>query len=84
LNTNDPDLWVVTFTTDDSDPHWETRSSMVGTEEQLSRLVDLKRLPYGARLLKGKAAARYLKRSLKDEQRYQREQLVKSRAGGAN
>jgi hypothetical protein len=84
LNPNDSDLWVVTFTIDDSDPHWETRSSIVGTEEQLGRLVDLKCLPYGARLLKGKAAARYLKRSLKDEQRYQREQLVKRRAGGAN
>jgi hypothetical protein len=83
-NSNESDLWVLTFTTDDSDPHWETRSSIVGTEEQIARVLDLKRLPYGARLLKGKQAARYLRQSLKEEQRYQREQLAKRQAGGAN
>ena len=84
MNSNEPDLWVLTFTIDDPDPQWETRNSIVGTAEQLARMVDLKHLPYGARLLKGKAATRYLKRSLKEEQRYQREQLVKRRTGGVN
>src|SRR5260370_39081857 len=61
------DLWVLTFTVDDSDPNWETRQTVVGTREQLAKLFDLKRLPYGARLLKGKAATRYLKRGFKEE-----------------
>lgn len=82
--SSENDLWVLTFTLDDSDPDWETRSSIVGTAEQLAKLFDLQRLPYGARLLKGKQARRYLKRGLRDEQRYQLEQLAKRRAGGRN
>jgi hypothetical protein len=77
-------LWVLTSVLDDSDPRWQTRQSIVGTREQLAKLFDLNRLPYGMRLLKGKAAARYIKLSLKYERRYQREQQLKRQAGGAS
>jgi len=54
-------LLVLTFIVDDSDPNWETRNTVIGTREQLSTMFDLARLPYGAHLLKGKAAARFIK-----------------------
>jgi hypothetical protein len=78
------DLWVLTFVVDDSDPSWQTRNSVIGTAESLSNLFDLTRLPFGARLLKGKQAARYIKQSIKEEQRYNQEQRTKREAGGVN
>ena len=47
--------------------------------ERLSRGV-----PFGWRLLKGKRARRFLKWSLRQEARYQREQAASKAAGGAN
>jgi hypothetical protein len=82
--TNKSDLWVLTFVVDDSDPNWEVRNSVVGKPEDLAAIVNINKLPYGARLLKGKQASRYIKQSLKEERRYQREQKLKQQAGGRN
>ncbi len=82
--TTSDDLWVLSFTVDDSHPHWETRQTVVGTREQLAKLFDLSRLPPGARLLKGAEARQYLVTAFREERKYQREQLTKRRAGGSN
>ena len=79
------DLLVLTGVVDSSDTDWDVRATVVGTWEQVNAVVDLsKGIPFGWRLLRGKQARRFLKRSIKAESRYQREQAASKAAGGPN
>ena len=79
------DFLVLTRIVDSSDPFWDQSATIMGTLEQINAVVDLSRgVPFGWRLLKGKRARRFLKWSLRQEARYQREQAASKAAGGAN
>lgn len=78
------DLWVVTFQVDSADPYWGIANTIIAKPEKLATLFDLSALPFGARLLKGKQAKRFIKQAVKDEKRFQRELEFKRKAGGAN
>jgi hypothetical protein len=76
---------VLTRVVDDSDPHWDLNTTIVGTLEQLNAIVDLsKGVPHGWRLLRGKRARRFLKWATTHEIRWQREQAAQKVAGGVN
>jgi hypothetical protein len=75
------ELWVLTRVTDASDAAWDSCTTMVGTRETIRRLFDFSRgVPSGWRLFKGKRARRWLKNSLKDELRYQRDKRAREKA----
>jgi hypothetical protein len=79
------DLLVLTRVIDASDPYWDQNATIIGTMEQINAIVDLSEgVPYGWRLLRGKKARRFLKRSMKAESRWQREQAAKQATGGLN
>jgi hypothetical protein len=84
MNEQKNDIWVVTFTVDTPDPHWATANTIIARPEKMAELFDLSALPFGARLLKGKQARRFLKQAVKHEQRFQREMKFNRNAGGAN
>jgi hypothetical protein len=79
------ELWVLTWVVDStSDPYWNTSQTIIASPAKLSSMFNLHRLPYGARLLKGKQAARFIKWSAKQEARYRREQDQKRKMDGQN
>jgi hypothetical protein len=78
------ELWVLTQVIDSSDSYWNTSSTVVATPQKMAAMFDLRKLPYGVRLLKGKAAKRYLKWAAKEEARYQREQISRGKMNGEN
>jgi hypothetical protein len=76
---------VITRVIDASDPHWDLRTTLMGTREQISAIVDLsKGTPFGWQLLRGKRARRFLKLAAKHEIRWQREQAARRATGGVN
>lgn len=78
-------LCVLTRVVDDSDPHWNYALTIVDTIEGLRRKFDLSQgVPYGWRLIRGKAAQRFLKWMTREEMKYQREQESKRRCAGNN
>jgi len=82
----EPELWVLTREIDSqSDPFWNESLTIAGTPDRIRSMFDLSNgVPYGWRLLKGKQAQRFMRDSLKAEQRYQREQRAKEKFGGEN
>jgi hypothetical protein len=82
---NDQKLCVLTRNVDSSDPCWDENITIVDTIEGLRTRFDLSRgVPFGWRLLKGKAARRYLERGLREEARYQKQQAAKLAGIGRN
>ena len=76
---------VLTKIVDDSDPFWNTNTTVCGSPAQVKAVFDLSAgVPYGWRLLKNKAARRFLKWSLREEMRWQREQQAKENFAGNN
>jgi len=76
------DLWVLTRVLGTADPIWDHCATLLGTRETLRAMFDLsKGVPYGWRLLKGKQARRFLRDSLKEELRYQRDKRARQKAG---
>ena len=72
------EFWVLTKVTDDSDPLWNESTTISGTPETVRALFDLSRgVPHGWRLLKGKAAHRFIHKAVK-ELRYQRIKQIRS------
>lgn len=84
MNNDYDQVWVLTQVVDDVDSAWDLSATLVAAPAKMAELVDLHRLPFGTRLLKGKQARRFLKWSQKQEARWQREQKLKRQAGGAN
>jgi hypothetical protein len=84
MNAQENNLWILTFTVDTTDPKWELRNSIVGTPEKLASMFNLNQLPHGVRLLKGKQAARYMKRAIREEREFHRERQFMSQAGDRN
>ena len=79
------EFWVLTRVVDDSDCYWNTNTTICGSPERIRSLFDLNAgIPYGWRLLKNKQARRFLKWSLREEARWQREASAKKNFGGAN
>jgi hypothetical protein len=79
------EIWVLTVVIDgQSDPHWDTASSIVATPKKMKEMFNLSHLPHGVRLLKGKAAVRFLSWGEKQEARWQREQKSKNKMSGEN
>jgi hypothetical protein len=78
------DLWIVTTLVDSGDPAWKTATTIVATPERMAELFDLNDLPFGAKLLKGAAARKFLQRAVRHEKRFQRELAFKRKAGGRN
>jgi hypothetical protein len=81
----DDEFCVLTRVIDSSDPNWDYSATVIGTLEFIERSFDLcKGVPFGWRLLRGKKARRFLRWSLKQELPYQREQQIRTAAGGDN
>jgi hypothetical protein len=79
------EFFVLTRVIDGSDPDYDLRTTIMGTWSQINAVVDLSRgVPDGWQLLKGKRARRFLRRSLKHEYRWQREQEAQAKIGGPN
>jgi hypothetical protein len=79
------DLCVLTRITNSSDPLWDESLTIIDTLAGLRSKFDLSRgIPYGWRLLKGKAARRFIRDSLREERRYQRQQAAKNAGVGRN
>jgi hypothetical protein len=80
------EFWVLTRIIDTvSDPYWDQSATVCGSPEQINNVFDLsKGVPFGWRLLKNKQARRFLKWSLKEEVRWQREEAAKQKFGGSN
>jgi hypothetical protein len=78
------ELWVLSLLVDGSDCYWDERMTFVDTPEKLGSRFDLHRLPYGALLLKGRRAKRFLKQCFISELRWRREQKTKVQIGGPN
>jgi hypothetical protein len=84
MNEQD-NLWVVTSQCDTGDPSWAVATTIIAPPQKLAELFgDLNSLPFGARLLKGKQAKRFIKQAVRDEKRFQRELKFKGQAGGRN
>jgi hypothetical protein len=82
---NDPKLCVLTRITDSSDPCWDENITIVDTLEGLRARFNLSRgVPFGWRLLRGKAARRHLERGLRQEARYQKQEAAKLAGIGRN
>jgi hypothetical protein len=82
---DDDELCVLTRVIDSSDPNWDCSATVIGTLESIKSSFDLsKGVPFGWRLLRGKQARRFLKRSLREEARYQAEQALRKAGGGDN
>ena len=76
------ELWVLTRAIGTVDPIWNEQCTIVGTPERIRGLFDLSRgLPFGWRLLKNKRARRFLRDSLREELRYQRDKRARAKAG---
>jgi hypothetical protein len=84
MNEQENDLWVLTVTIDTPDPRWAQANTIIARPGKMAELFDLSALPFGARLLKGKQAKRFLKQAIRHEQRFQREMKFNRNAGGAN
>ena len=70
-----PNLCVLTRVIDSTDPCWDKSLTLIDTIEGLRDKFDLSRgVPYGWRLLKGKAALRFIKRMNSEEIAYQEQQ----------
>jgi len=79
----DPELWVATRVIDGADPYWDTTATVIGPPERI-RAMFPNGIPFGWRLFKGKAASRFLRRSMQEEIHYQREQQARKKFGGEN
>jgi hypothetical protein len=76
------EIWVLVRVIDTSDPLWDRYYTIVGTPEKIRGMFDLTDgVPFGWRLLKGKRAMRWIRHSLKEEIRYQRDQAARGEAG---
>lgn len=82
--TAKPEVVVLSLLVEGSDPAWDLRTMIVGTQETLERQFDLRRLPFGALLLRGKQARRFLKKSMREEVRYRREKTARDKMSGKN
>jgi hypothetical protein len=80
---NDPKLCVLTRVTDSSDPCWDENITIIDTLEGLRARFGTV-VPFGWRLLKGKAARRHIERALREERRYQKQQTAKLAGIGRN
>ena len=72
------ELWILSLLVDGADPLWDQRATVIGSPEKLAAMYDPKHLPYGAILLKGKQAKRFLKQVMKDEIKYQKQEAMKT------
>jgi hypothetical protein len=80
-NINKDELWVLTRVVDESDPMWDCHGTILGTAKQIRNIFDLSQgIPFGWRLLKGKAARRWIRYSIREERRYQRDKAVRDKA----
>jgi hypothetical protein len=72
---NDPkQMCILTRTVDSGDAFWNEAITIIDTLEGLRARFDLSRgVPFGWRLLRGKAARRHIERGLRDEARYQKQ-----------
>jgi hypothetical protein len=69
-----PDLCALTRVIDSSDPCWDVSTTIVDTLEGLRAKFDLSNgVPYGWRLLKGKAARKHIQRAIREERRYRQQ-----------
>jgi hypothetical protein len=75
---DEQELHVLSIVVDGSDPEWDERMIIVGTQAKLATMFDLTQLPAGAILMKGKAAKRFLAKGMQDEAAYQKQQAMKS------
>jgi hypothetical protein len=80
------EFWVLSKVVDTtSDPDWDTALVIVGTPDSIRSQFDLSRgLPTGWKLLRGKAARRFLEAGANEELHWRREQRTRQAAGGAN
>jgi hypothetical protein len=76
---DEPEVWVLSLLVDGSDPAWDQRFTIVGTKYSLEQQFDLSNLPYGAILLRGAKAKQFLRQSVRDEARFQRERKMSGR-----
>jgi hypothetical protein len=78
-------LCVLTRVTDSSDLCWDETITIIDTIEGIrTRLGCSNVVPFGWRLLKGKAARRYIERSIREEARYQKHEAAKLAGIGRN
>lgn len=79
------DFFTVTVPmVNDGDPHWGTAITICGSWQSICGRFDLRKLPPGARIHQGKEARDFMRKSARDEARYQHEQRFKRAAGGKN
>jgi hypothetical protein len=79
------DLCVLTRITDDNDPEFDERVTLIDTLAGIKAKFDLsKGVPFGWQLLRGKRARRFLKQAWREEARYQRREAIRRAAGGNN
>lgn len=74
------ETWVLTRLVDASNPVWDKHATIVGTLKQIRAMFDLSNgVPFGWRLLKGKQARRWIRHSLNEELRYQRDKKAREK-----
>jgi hypothetical protein len=84
MNAESPDLCVLSVLVDGSNPAWDERIMLVGTEEFLAARFDLEKLPPGSIFLKGQAAREFIREAEREEANYRRDQAFKRKFGGEN
>ena len=75
-----PDLCVLTRVIDDHDPMWDESMTLIDTRSRIREKFP-NGIPHGWKLLKGKAAMRFLKKMGPAEARYRRDQEARRSAG---
>jgi hypothetical protein len=81
-NKSADELWVLTRVIDASDAVWDCHATILGTPEKIRSMFDLsKGVPFGWKLFKGKQARRFLRYTLREELRYQRDKAAREKAG---
>ena len=81
MKATSDELWALVRVIDASDPVWESCTTLIAPAAKLCAMFDLSAgVPFGWRLLKGKRARRWLRDSIRDEQRFQRDQRAREKA----